>query len=131
MKKIILIFTAIFLILPGFVFSAQGDLKPQTNCPVMGHKIDKSSYLDYEGQRVYFCCDSCKDKFLKEPDKYFSKFQEEGILLESVQTKCPVMGGKIDKEVFVDYKGRRIYFCCAGCEDKFLKEPGKYLQKIE
>lgn len=37
------------------------------------------------------------------------------------------MGGKIDKSVYADYKGKRIYFCCAGCPETFLKDPEKYL----
>jgi Cu(I)/Ag(I) efflux system membrane fusion protein len=46
------------------------------------------------------------------------------------QTHCPIMGGEINREVFVDYKGQRIYFCCPGCEGTFLKEPEKYLEKM-
>ena len=49
----------------------------------------------------------------------------------ATQTECPVMGGKIDKKVFVDYKGKRIYFCCQGCADEFKKDPSKYLKKME
>ncbi|HUT37359.1 MAG TPA: hypothetical protein VNE39_28005, partial [Planctomycetota bacterium] len=29
------------------------------------------------------------------------------------QTTCPVMGGKIDRKLFVDYEGKRIYVCCS------------------
>lgn len=47
------------------------------------------------------------------------------------QTKCPVMGGDINKEVFTDYKGYRVYFCCAGCDKKFEAEPKKYLEKLK
>ena len=32
-----------------------------------------------------------------------------------VQTVCPVMGGVINKDLYVDYKGKRIYFCCPDC----------------
>lgn len=46
------------------------------------------------------------------------------------QTVCPVLGGEIDKEVFVDYEGMLIYFCCPGCETDFLKDPKMYLEKI-
>jgi YHS domain-containing protein len=47
------------------------------------------------------------------------------------QTICPVLGGKINKEVYTDYKGQRIYFCCAGCDAEFKKDPDKYLQKMK
>jgi YHS domain-containing protein len=42
---------------------------------------------------------------------------------------CPVMGGAVDREVFLDYKGQRVYFCCDGCKDVFLKDPDGYLEK--
>jgi len=47
------------------------------------------------------------------------------------QTVCPVLGGNIDKKVFIDYQGKRIYFCCPGCPAEFSKDPEKYLKKIE
>ncbi len=47
-----------------------------------------------------------------------------------LQTKCPVMGGKIDKNKFVDVKGYRVYVCCPGCIAAIEKDPDKYLAKI-
>ncbi|MGO9620472.1 MAG: YHS domain-containing protein [Desulfobaccales bacterium] len=47
------------------------------------------------------------------------------------QTICPVLGGNIDKKVFIDYQGKRIYFCCPGCPAEFSKDPEKYLKKME
>ncbi len=46
------------------------------------------------------------------------------------QTVCPVMGGAIDKKYFTEYKGKKVYFCCPGCEAEFLKSPEKYLGKL-
>ena len=36
----------------------------------------------------------------------------------AAEAKCPVSGGKISKEVAVDYRGGKVYFCCAGCQGK-------------
>lgn len=47
------------------------------------------------------------------------------------QTTCPVLGGGVDKQVYVDYQGKRIYFCCKGCDAEFKKDPEKYLQKMK
>jgi YHS domain-containing protein len=47
------------------------------------------------------------------------------------QVNCPVMGGTIDKSVYTDYQGKRIYFCCSGCVEDFKKNPDKYLKKME
>lgn len=47
------------------------------------------------------------------------------------QTICPVMAGKpINKNVFVEYKGKKVYFCCPGCDGKFKANPEKYLSKL-
>jgi len=46
------------------------------------------------------------------------------------QKTCPVMGGAINKDIFTEYKGKKVYFCCAGCKEKFEKEPEKYLDKL-
>lgn len=47
------------------------------------------------------------------------------------QTLCPIMGGPIDKTAYVDYEGKRVYFCCTGCKSEFLKDPEKHIQKME
>ena len=41
------------------------------------------------------------------------------------------MGNAVDPDVYVDYQGRRIGFCCLGCDEAFLKDPEKYLKKVD
>ncbi len=50
---------------------------------------------------------------------------------ETEQKMCPVLGNPIDKSVYVDYQGKRIYFCCAGCIPEFKKNPDKYMEKLQ
>ena len=52
--------------------------------------------------------------------------REEKLL--KLQTECPVLGGAIDKSLFVDYKGKRIYVCCAGCIETVKADPEKFLK---
>jgi len=48
------------------------------------------------------------------------------------QQTCPVMeGNKINPKLFTEYKGRRIYFCCPGCDATFKKDPEKYVKKVD
>jgi len=30
------------------------------------------------------------------------------------------------KKAYTDYKGNRYFFCCAGCEPEFKKDPAKF-----
>jgi YHS domain-containing protein len=49
----------------------------------------------------------------------------------TAQTVCPVMGGKINKSIFADYQGKRVYFCCGGCPAVFKRDPAKYVKALE
>lgn len=46
------------------------------------------------------------------------------------QTHCPVMGGEVNREVFADHDGVRVYFCCAGCDAEFRKDPERYIREM-
>ena len=46
------------------------------------------------------------------------------------QTTCPIMGNKINKEIYEDHKGKRVYFCCQACSAKFKADPDKYMKKL-
>ena len=106
-------------------------LAPQSRCPVMGGEIDSTYYTDIQGQRIYHCCNGCSTKLVADPDTYFKKAADERTLFENIQTKCPVNGKPIDKALFVDYQGRRVYFASDKCMDKFAKDPAKYLAKLD
>ena len=47
------------------------------------------------------------------------------------QTACPVMGGQVNTNIYVDANGKRVYFCCNGCPAEFKKNPAKYIAKLE
>jgi YHS domain-containing protein len=130
------------LVLSSVAFAGEGkgeaesvaakELKNQTHCPVMGGKIDSAVFTDIQGQRVYHCCPMCSDKLKADPDKYFKKAAEEGVLFENIQTVCPVSGKELkDRSVFSDHEGRRVYFCCEGCIAAFDKDPSTHLSKLD
>ena len=106
------------------------DLKAQTRCPVMGGKIDSTIFTDIQGQRIYHCCGGCSEKLVADPDKYFQKAAAQGVLFENIQTICPVDGKPIDKRIYSDFEGRRVYFSSDKSREKFLHEPVKYLAKL-
>ena len=70
----------------------------QTVCPVTGVKIDKNAFI----------------KYYESP---------EDALIGG-------LNGKSDKNVFVEYKGEKVYFCCPSCKGKFEKNPEKYISKL-
>lgn len=53
------------------------------------------------------------------------------VAFAAAQTTCPVMGGMINTNLYADYKGERVYFCCMGCPPQFEKDPEKFIKKMK
>lgn len=50
-----------------------------------------------------------------------------GLLVDLGNSKCPVMGGKVDGKSFSEWNGLRVGHCCPGCGAKFRADPEKLL----
>ena len=46
------------------------------------------------------------------------------------QATCPIQGEAINKKLFVDYKGKRIYVCCEMCLTEVKKDPEGAIKKL-
>lgn len=92
MKKLILLCAAVTAF--AFLSLSQAWAAPQTECPVMGGAINKELYVDYKGERVYFCCVGCPETFRKDPEKYMKKLRAKGVELE----KVPAEGAPAEKK---------------------------------
>jgi YHS domain-containing protein len=56
--------------------AGSSDSYPLTTCVVSGEKLGemgKPYVFEYKGQEVQLCCEHCKAKFEKNPDKYLEK----------------------------------------------------------
>ncbi len=103
----------------------------QTTCPVMGGKINKNQYVDHDGKRIYICCKGCEGQIKQDPAAFIKKLEDAGITVATLQTTCPVMGGAIDKTLYVDHAGKRIYVCCKGCIATVKEDPEKIITTLE
>lgn len=55
----------------------------------------------------------------------------EAVTADNGQKTCPVMkGNPIDTDIFVEYQGKKVYFCCDDCKAAFLKSPEKYVADL-
>ena len=102
----------------------------QTTCPVMGGKVNPKLYVDTNGRRIYVCCKGCIAAVKKAPAKYIKKLEDQGVSVARLQATCPVMGGKINRKLYADVDGKRIYVCCQGCIAAIKKHPDKYVSKL-
>ena len=63
-----------------------------------------------------------------------AKLSDEDRASAEKQHVCPVSGemlGTMGVPQKVDVSGRQVWICCSGCKDKLLKEPEKYLAKLQ
>ena len=56
--------------------------KPQTVDILSGKPVVRSVYGDYDGERLYFCCNESKKMFEAKRTEYLRKIREKGIILE-------------------------------------------------
>lgn len=140
MKLIMIAVMSVILVTPVFagkgsegssVEKSEPKMKAQTLCPVMGGKINPDLYVDVNGKRIYVCCRGCVAEVKKHPAKYIKKLEDQGVTLPDLQTTCPVTGDKINPDLYVDVKGKRIYTCCKDCISTIKKNPEKYIKKLE
>ena len=58
------------------------------------------------------------------------------IVSQAIEQKtCPVMEAPINraplnKELYTEYKGKKVYFCCPSCKERFEQAPEQYLSKL-
>jgi YHS domain-containing protein len=108
-------------------------LKPQTTCPVMGGAINKDLYVDAKGKRIYVCCKGCLETVREDPAAALKTLEERGekaAPAPSAQQTCPVMGGPVNKDLYVEHKGEKLYVCCQACLKTVKENPEKYAKKI-
>lgn len=94
-------------------------------CPVSGGPVVEKYRTEYKGQYVYLCCQGCVDEFNKNPETFVAKLTKEDQEAIKANTVCPVSGEPVDKSKSVEFEGRKVYFCCEHCIDKYKKDhPG-------
>ena len=91
-------------------------------CPVSGGPVSEKYRTEYKGQYVYVCCEGCLNEFNKTPEAFVAKMSKEERDAIAVNEVCPVSAEPIDKTKSVEFEGRKVYFCCDHCIDKYKKD---------
>jgi YHS domain-containing protein len=118
----------------------KADPKAQKFCPVMTKdEIDPaaSKSVDYKGVKVYLCCDTCVQRFKRDPAAYLDpKFVPAlaGVELPKrgiEQQFCPVYKDKkvSEKDPSTTYQGVKVYFWNTTAKERFEKDPERYADR--
>jgi YHS domain-containing protein len=107
--------------------SLQADSKPgpDVKCPVSGKAVDADATVDYNGGKVYFCCNNCPKAFSANPDKYAAKANHQLVQTGQLkQTACPLTGKPVNPSATVNVQGVDVAFCCNNCKGKVAGASG-------
>lgn len=105
-----------------------GPPKFQTSCPVDGGTPRRDCAVDRDGLRVFLCSTACSEEFSQSPGKYIEKLEQEGFTVAKIQQTCPVTGKAVDRDVYADLGGMRVYLCSRDCTATLARDPGKYVK---
>ncbi len=103
----------------------------KTRDPVCGMEInpdEAATTRQSEGQTIYFCSDSCAEKFDADPRAYLHPAEA------AATVRDPVCGMEINPDEAATTRqseGQTIYFCSDSCAMRFDKEPRAYLHPEE
>lgn len=108
-------------------------LVPQTACPVSGKPLGtKADFVNYQGHRIYTCCEKCPAKITAFPDLWLFRMASAGYAPENVQTTCPVSGEALEnKDHFVEVGSMKIYACCEKCVKKIKADPARAMDTMQ
>jgi YHS domain-containing protein len=94
-------------------------------CPVSGKAVKADKTVDFNGGKVYFCCENCPKAFQADTAKYAAKANHQ--LVQTGQLKqvaCPLTGKPTKDEQTVEIDGVKVAFCCGNCKGKVAKASG-------
>jgi YHS domain-containing protein len=89
MKKIVML-SILPVLFAGLLATGCGKPRTETGqkmCPVMAKEVNPKVFTEYEGRKIYFCCEQCKADFAKDPKKYVAIVDAE---LKAAAEAAPV-----------------------------------------
>jgi hypothetical protein len=102
---------------------------PQALDPVCGMTVDPgqaAAQIERGGQQLYFCSDQCRDRYVRDPQRYGREPTSSSELSAPPGQIDPVCGMAVDPgraAATIDYQGRRFHFCSAQCQNRFQEHP--------
>lgn len=97
--------------------------------PVCGMEVEVTTAQHkhvYEGKIYYFCGESCKESFVKDPQQYLQA--KPNFVIDPV---CHMEVEIATAHFQSEYQGKMYYFCAANCKTRFDKNPERFLPVVE
>jgi YHS domain-containing protein len=102
-----------------------GDKKGfSAKCPVSGKAAQEKSFVEFNGGKVYFCCDDCPKEFTANKAKYTVKANGQLVATKQAkQTVCPFTGMALNADTATKIDDVTVCVCCEMCKAKVDNAP--------
>jgi len=127
MTKYLLSFAAVaaFFLASSAVNNAGEKKEFKAKCPVSGKDAKETSSVEFNGGKVYFCCDNCPKAFEKDSAKFAAKANHQlAATGQAKEVKCPFTGKELNPDTKISVAGVDVCFCCNNCMGKAEKAKG-------
>ena len=125
MRQFCLALCSVALLAIGVVAAEEKEEKFSAKCPVSGKDAVETATGEYRGVNVYFCCEGCPDAFKADTKKYAAAANAQLVQTkQATQTKCPLTGGKLNKDTAIKVGEVEVTFCCNNCKGKASGKSG-------
>jgi len=107
--------------------------EPQdAKCPVSGEACDPAAVAEFDGGKVWFCCEKCLAAFQGDKAKFTAQAHQQMVATgQLVQKGCPFSGGPVKPGTQLDIGGAEVGFCCPNCKAKVEKaEPADRVKMV-
>lgn len=126
MLRSMMLLGCVTLGLVSYAVLAEDAKKPDplaaAKCPASSEAVSADQAVEFEGGKVYFCCEKCVAAFEKDSTKMAAKSRHQMVVTGQFEQKaCPLSGGPTKAETTFDVAGTKIAFCCENCQGKAKK----------
>ena len=91
-------------------------------CPVSGKGCNPEKTADFDGGKVFFCCEKCEAAFAGDSAKFAAKAHQQMVSTgQLVQKGCPFSGGPVKPGTQITIGDAEVGFCCPNCKAKVEK----------
>lgn len=109
-------------------WAADKQLRVQVLCPISGKAIDRKVFVEGDSDRIYFADEDSKKKWNASDQAMRNRLEEQ---CYTYQPLCPVGNEPIDPAAVADIDGKKVYFCCEKCVEKFKKDQAANMKKLD
>jgi len=107
----------------------------QKTCPVLvGNPINPEVFTVYRGKKVYFCCPTCKAKFLEDPEKYLDRLPQFSSSAQAREGRVHAEHGEEGESFLMSLvepfgATTLTLLLCTACSGYFMRKKPKVLFK--